>query len=393
MRSRMLAVGLTAIVAGAVVGATPAYAQDSADLAVDLTGTTIAEGVASKFGTLTITNNGPAAATGVLIEYDATSLDTSKVELVSESCPLTDGTAVCEVTNPTEILDGENVPFGELFEVAPGATGDAGEITVTVSADQDDPETLNNSVTMPVSIGESGPDLFVFAPDVHTEAEVTVDPFDIEYLDSPVMAGSEAVVGVYVENQGSQAVAGVEMSITLPEHVTFTLEEPGDCTHAVGDSETTCTYEAPVFTPVSELGPDESCLDAGVCGWFVFPVEVSEEAPAGPLTDGVAEAYGIEVVNEGPSILSAPADQELPRTFTTELGPPEVDPTDNVSGFTVFVSEEPGGSGGGDLPVTGVPAALLGAGGAAVLAIGVGLFLFTRKRRVVLQTPADGSTE
>lgn len=392
MRSRMLAVGLTAIVAGAVVGATPAYAADGADLAVEVAGTTIAEGVPSKFGTTTITNNGPGAATGVLIEYDATLLDTSKVALVSESCPLTDGTAICEVTSPAEFENGQKASFGELFEVQPGATGDAGSITVHISADQDDPDSSNNSVTVPVSIGESGPDLFVFAPDVHNEAAFTVDPFAVEHLDSPVMAGSETVVEVYVENQGSVAVQGIELSITLPEHVTFTLEEPGDCTHAVGDSTTTCTYEAPLFTPVSSFGPDESCLDAAACGWFVFPVAVSEDAPTGPLTDGVAEGLGIDVVEDPPEITTFAA-AELPRTFTTESGPPEIDPTDNVSGFTVFVSDEPGGSGGGDLPVTGVPAALLGVGGAAVLALGVGLFLFTRKRRVVLQTPADGSAE
>lgn len=393
MRSRMLAVGLTAIVAGAVVGATPAFAQgEDADLGIEFTGTTIAEDVPSKFGTLTVTNESPAVATNAVITYDVSGLDTSKVTLDPPGCPL-DGadTIDCFITDPID--PGANVVFGDLLNVVAGATGDAGEITVSIRHDGGDPNPANDSFTAPVAIGGSGPDLLVYAPDIRNEAEVNRDTFEFEVLDSPVLPGSDAVVYVFVQNQGNLTVSGVEMSIALPEHVTFTIAEEGDCTHAAGDSETTCTYEAPQFVPVTGTDPEEDCVDSGSCGWFVFPVEVSEDAPAGPLTDGVAEAYGIETVNDGPSIRSVPADPELPRTFTTEPGPPEVDPTDNVSGFTVFVSEEPGGSGGGDLPVTGVPAALLGVGGAAVLAIGVGLFLFTRKRRVVLQTPADGSTE
>lgn len=393
MRSRMLAVGLTAIVAGAVVGATPAYAQgEDADLGIEFTGTTVAADVPSKFGTLIVTNQSPATATGAVITYDVSGLDTSKVTLDPTGCPLNGADVIdCFIADPIE--PGENATFADLLNVVPGATGDAGELTVSIRHDGSDPNPANDTFTAPVSIGDSGPDLLVFAPDVQNEAEVNRDTFEFEVLDSPVLPGSDAVVFVFVQNQGSLAVSGVEMSITLPEHVTFTIAEEGDCTHAAGDSETTCTYESVQFVPVTETDPEQDCVETGSCGWFVFPVEVSEDAPAGPLTDGVAEAHGLGVVPEGPSILSAPADPELPRTFTTELAPPEVDPTDNVSGFTVFVSEEPGGSGGGDLPVTGVPAALLGVGGAAVLAIGVGLFLFTRRRRVVLQTPADGSTE
>jgi hypothetical protein len=384
MRSRLLTVGAAAIVAGGVVGATPATAQDPgrADLEISLTGTTIAAGTPGKFGTVTLTNHGPEEATGLELVYDATGLDTGKVQLVVEGCPLEDGIAVC-VIDPDLIAVGEHVTFFDLLELVPGATGDAGSITVSISHGGADEDESNNSFTAPVRIGDSGPDLLVFAPDITNEARIDFENLaSSEVLDTPVVPGSDALVEIFVANQGGLAVSGVEVTIDLPEHVTFTAPEP-ECTHAVRDATTTCSYADAIVQPGT--GSLDGCFEAGSCGWFVFPVEVAGDAPAPKaLTGGVAQAFGMELLEEPPVLtLTVPA---LPENFVTgEL--PEVDPTDNSSEFTVFVSEAHDGGQGGGLPVTGVPALLIGGAGAAVLTSGVVLFLLGRRRRVILEMP------
>lgn len=390
MRLRVLAIGATTIVATGLVlsAAAPAYAQDAqADVQISLTGTTIADGVAGKFGKLTLSNNGPDAASGIEFTYDLTNLDTSKVDLVLEDCVPDGGIAVC-IIDPDGLANGEHVNFIDFLQVVPGATGDAGSITMSITHDGTDPDPANNTVTAPVTIGGTGPDLLVIAPDVHNEADVE----NFEVLDTPVVPGSDALVEIFVANQGAEDAVGIEISLSLPEHVTFTLPEP-ECTHAVGDSTTTCSYASVTLT--AGYGPDtETCNNNEPCAFFVFPVRVSEDAPSpASLTGGVAAAWAMEAM-----LFSAPA-AELPRNLTA--GPaPDVDPSDNTSTFTVFVSEvddEPGGGGGGlgdddgPLPVTGAPALLIGGTGAAVLAAGAVLFLVARRRRVVLAAPdSDG---
>jgi hypothetical protein len=377
--------------------AVPAAAQGgTADLEISLAGTTVTEGVAGKFGTLTLTNHGPQDATGIEFTYDLTGLDSSKVELVLEDCPAEAGIAEC-VLVPDGLVTGEHATFFDLLQVVPGATGDAGSITMSITHAGSDPDPTNNQVTADVRIEGSGADLLVFAPDVHDEARIefaagNTTITDFEFLDTPVVPGSDAVVFVLAANQGNQPTSGIEMSITLPEHVSFTFPEP-ECSHGIGDSSTTCQYSTIVLTPGFELSDDCEEL-GGACLWFAFPVRISEDAPSpASLTGGSADAWDMQLGQ----LFSDPTAVEHPSSLAV-TPPVDVDPTDNVSDFTVFVSElpaEPGGGGGelgdGSLPVTGVPAVLIGGAGVAVLAAGVLLFLAARRRRVVLAAPeTDG---
>lgn len=400
MRMRMWAAGATAIVAGglALAVAGPAQAQEGgSDLEISLTGTTITEGVAGKFGTLTLTNHGPQDATGIVFSYDLTGLDDTKVEVLLEDCVPDGGVAEC-VIDPDGLATGEHVTFFDFLQAAPGASGEAGSITMSIGHAGPDPDLSNNSVTVDVRVGGSGPDLLVWAPDVEDEVRIEFNQdgseiTDLEFLATPVLPGSDAVVFVLVANQGDQPTSGVTMSISLPEHVSFTFPEP-ECTHALGDSTTTCEYADIVLNPGFDVS-DECQTLGGACLWFAFPVQVGGGAPSpASLTGGLAEAWDMQVMQ----LFGAETAPELPDNV---MAPPvDVDPTDNKSAFTVFVGErggsddEPGGSGGGlgdGLPVTGAPAALIGGAGAAVLAAGTVLFFVARRRRVVLTAPdTDG---
>lgn len=386
---RMLAAGAIAFVAsGVAVGAgAPAYAQDSeADLAIELVGTTVAEGAAGKFATLTLSNDGPDDASGIQFTYDLSALDTDKVNILLEGCTADgSGTAVC-IIDPDGLENGEHVNFLDFLEVVPGSTGDAGSITMTISHAGTDPDESDNSVTADVSIGEAGPDLLAIAPDVRYEVDA-----DDGYapLDTEIVPGSDALVTVFVANQGSVATGGTELSIELPEHVTFALEEPS-CTHAAGDSSTTCDYETFALQP--GYAPDESenyCGESGTCAWFWFPVNVAADAPSpASLKGGHAEASDM-----GQVLPFSAQSTQLPSNVSTEA-PVDADLSDNSSEFTVFVTE-PGGSGGSSdddgLPVTGSPVVLFAGIGAGVLAAGGLMFFFARRRRVVVATPdSDG---
>ena len=85
-----------------------------------------------------------------------------------------------------------------------------------------------------------------------------------------------------------------------------------------------------------------------------------------------------KATRQAPSWVKIAADQ---------FNPNEVDNKDNTDDFVVFVGTT--GGGGGGLPVTGPKAIVIGGVGAAVLAVGVFLFMSSRRRRVVLVTPAE----
>lgn len=401
MMLRKLAVGAAALVVGGftVSAASPAYAEEGADLAIEFVGTTISSGVDGKFGSLRLTNNGPDDASDVFFTYDASALDPTKVEF----------DLGCEPgSNPDEqvcpaiemLMSGEVLDLALPLSVVPGATsGSAGVITVTVSHAGTDSITANDVDDAEVIISdEGGVDLQVFAPNIGDEIILNEDTLEFETV-GDLLPGSETFAFVFVENQGSEMASGIEISLTLPEHVTYTLPEP-DCTHAIGDSTTTCQYEGAVLAPSDMSG---WCDSGDSCGFFFFPVKVSDDAPSpATLPGGIAEAWDMGLM----TIFTAPAEEpETDPGLLPDEMLPDVDPSDNVSFFSFFVGGpdddgDPGddgddsGQGGGDgddepLPVTGSPVVLISGFGAALLAVGAVLFLVARRRRVVLADPVD----
>jgi hypothetical protein len=368
-----LGVGATALLAAGAF-ASPAYADTTADLEIKVTGTTIAAGADGKFTSVSLLNHGPSDAAGILVTLDISGLDQTKVHLNEDGCdPPADGKILCGIEGDL-IANGQDIDWLFPLEKVAGATGSAGQLTATISHEGTDPVPGNNSVTVDVNVGGAGPDLFVIAEDVYAVDDAG------DYTEEPVAPGGESVLWVYVENDGDMTANGVKMQINLPEHVSFAQAEP-DCTHAVGDAATTCTYTTAVLVPAKE---DTNEGDESFSfGWFFFPVTVAEDAPSPATLKGVASAQALPA-DPQPALLSKTA----PPANMTEVGPEaDVDPSDNTDDFTVFVGK-PGGSGGG-LPVTGAKAGLIGGVGAAALVLGAMLFVAARRRRVVLVAPGD----
>ena len=153
------------------------------------------------------------------------------------------------------------------------------------------------------------------------------------------------------------------MEIKLPEGVTFVGNEP-DCDYTTGSTRTVCTYTGRAGQVAPQSGER-----------FFFEVKISETV-AGPVTLG----GGVFTVIDEPqaSAVSAGSTGVEPENVTS-FDIDDVDITDNASEFNALVAK---GSGQGGLPVTGVKVAVLAGVGAGVMAIGVALFVLTRRRRV-----------
>lgn len=379
MNVRWRQAGIAAVAAAAFLGfASPAYAADSTDLAVDITGTTIAADASGKFGTLKLKNNGPGALSGVDVTFDISQLTTSKVKLdLPAVCTHEPTKIVCGLPDDALPPAGGSIDVDIPFEREAGATGDAGKLTISATHAGTDTDPANNSKTVDVKVGENGVDLGVIAPDVYQ-----VDADD-QITNKPINPGGESLVWVFVGNQGDATADGIKLAITLPAHVTFTEPEP-DCTHTAGATTTTCEYDDVTLVPEDQDTKEDDDIRSSL--WFFFPVKVAEGAPApSALTGGVATADAIEIVVPTPDVAKAAAVNTVPRNATEEPPAPEfkdVDPSDNTDGFTVFTAKA---GGGGSLPITGARAGLIGGMGAAALVLGSVLFVLARRRRVVLE--------
>lgn len=379
-RNRVLAyagAGAAGLLAAGAFAA-PAFAADEADLAATLNGTTLAATTSGKAGSLTVTNKATTGvASGVVFTFDLSELDTTKVDffpLGPWSCP-TEGTKVtCE---SSDIKAGENydLPFA-LIRIG-DAAGDLGKLSVTVSHAGADADEANNTATAAVTVGGSGADLSVWAPDV---------PLTEEFSAGTVAPGEETPLFYAVANYGDEGVAGVKLTIQLPEHVTFVEEEP-DCEYSDDNRTAVCTYaDLPIIPGDEDTDEDGPYSAYG----FVNLIKVADDAPApAVLGDGLVTAEGI-VVEGAPEITARNAAPVTLPEGVTGMAAKDVDESDNSDEFAVHTAATSGGGGGGgDLPVTGVQAGLIGGVGLAALAGGGALFMLARRRKVVLVTPGD----
>jgi hypothetical protein len=381
--ARLGTVGVIAGTALAFAGA-PAYAADATDLRLGLTGTTIAATSSGKTMDLTITNAGGKTAVGVVVAFDLSALEQDKVEFVVPTGE--NGEEVCDVEEDTVTCGVEDIPAGQSLDLGArltrkAGTGAAGQITVAVAHDGTDTQEADNTATVKVSVGDSGPDLFAYAPDV---------PFNLETnrTDGKVAPGGTARLFYVVGNQGDEAATGVTITVTLPKLVTFVEVEEG-CEYNAAKSVATCTYENLPLVPEDEADPDNDVFSAQLF-YHDIKVDATAEAPS-TLTAGVVAAEPL--VAEGPDARRAPA--ALPDNVLEVPESLDVDPTDNSDEFSVYVARAGGAAGGdgdgdgGTLPITGAKVGVAGGVGLAVVIGGVLLLLSARRRRVVLVAPQD----
>ncbi|HEX5541768.1 MAG TPA: LPXTG cell wall anchor domain-containing protein [Micromonospora sp.] len=374
------AVGLVA--AGAF--AAPALASDVADLAVEAAGGTIAADASGKFSKVTLINRSEDVdAAGILVTLDISKLDQNKVKFADKDCGKPEnGLVFCGIEGDV-IPAGARVDWLFPLERVAGATGDAGKITVTIKHDGTDPNPKNDSVTLAVKVGDSGPDLMILADDVDQVVEVNSNG-KLQFKGA-LKPGDTTSLLYYVANHGDQAASGVKITIKLPEGVTFT-EVEDDCEYAEDNRSAVCTYENLPLIPADEDKSDKDEIYSAAGFYNLITVGSDVTAPA-KLTGGTVSVEPL-VSRATLNALSATA-PELPKGVEG-MSAADVDASDNVDGYTVMVAKAGGGGGGGGtLPVTGAEAGLIGGIGLAVVVVGGVLFLMARRRRVVLVTPGD----
>ncbi|GIJ47336.1 hypothetical protein Val02_42220 [Virgisporangium aliadipatigenens] len=209
------------------------------------------------------------------------------------------------------------------------------------------------------SVGDTGKSFRVSKAGLVRKAEA--DPTDNfgrfsvhtgpNYSDLAITAGSASgavgatvTVAVKVTNNGKAASPETVVKVTAPSGTQLT-GAPGGCAIDQAGKTATCEGE----------------LDAGDSdeGGFAFKIQ---NATVGG--DGVATISGSN------------ADPE---------------PKNNSAKVTITVTTGggPGNPGNPGLPITGVNAMIIGGVGAAVVALGVVLFLTTRRRKVMLVTPSE----
>jgi LPXTG-motif cell wall-anchored protein len=386
IRQRVAArLGTVSVIAGTAIAiaAAPAYAAADADLGVSLSGTTIAATSSGKVFDVTITNGGGGTATGVTVTFDLSGLDQDRVEFVVPTGE--DGAEVCDVDGDIvtcgvqDVPDGQNLDLGaELTRL--GGTGEAGTITVSVGHDGTDPNESNNLASADVTVGDSGPDLFVYAPDV---------PFNLEtnQTEGSVAPGGTTRLYYVIGNQGDVATTGLKVTVTLPPQIAF-VEVEEDCEYNADNTVATCTYEDLPLVPVEEEDPANDVFSARL---FFNDLRVDPDAdvPApSALAGGIVAVEPIVAEEQAPTRRQAAA---LPDNVLEVPESLDVDRSDNTDEFSVYVAAASGGGGGGDgeLPITGAKAGLFGGVGLAVLAAGAVLLVIARRRRVVLVAPRD----
>jgi LPXTG-motif cell wall-anchored protein len=334
--------------------ASPAFADDGADLSINFTGTTIAPFSDGKFGKVTIRNDGPGTATGVVVKFDVSALDDSKVDLDPGSCAVAGDEVSCSIPDAFSPPPGGELEYGIPLEPEAGASGAAGSLTASVESATADPNAGNNSKTVNVNVGDHGVDLLVVAFDVYDADGV-----------SPVPLGGTSQVNGIIINFGDMAAAGIKIVVTLPEHVTFAETEP-DCTYSADNRVATCLYDDITLFPNPFPPANDDYLEV------FWPVRVAADAP-GPaaLQGGLMTVSAIDILQpEGPEVRSP-----LPRTmrWITPDAIPDVDPTDNEDPFAVFIA--------GDLPVTGFRTGLYALSGVGLLILGALIVVLARRRR------------
>ncbi|UCB43246.1 MAG: DUF11 domain-containing protein, partial [Dehalococcoidales bacterium] len=152
--------------------------------------------------TVTVTNNGPSDASGVVVT------DTLPAGVTFDSASVTAG------ADPTHIA---GVVTWNVGELADGATA---TLTIVVTVDADTEGTITNTAV--VSGDDTDPDesnnTATEDTVVNTEADLVITKSDSP---DPVIAGQGLTYTVVVTNNGPSDASGVEVTDTLPAGVTF----------------------------------------------------------------------------------------------------------------------------------------------------------------------------
>jgi hypothetical protein len=380
LRSSRLAtrVGAAALLtAGALAfTAAPASANADVDLAVSFTSAKIASDSVGKFVYVQVTNIGDKKADGFDVSISIDRVDGVAVSLPSsldDFCEPDGADAFkCEFGNVLVKHDQLEIPVAVQAEA--GFQGPGGKISATVTSGQDT-ATGNNSGSVDIEVVKKGVDLVLWADDIVASRDEDTGEL------KGVKPGDVANLNFFIANAGSLAAGGLDLKIELPEHVTFTADEVDGCELDSAKRVLTCHIEDFILEPNEQIDGE-------------LEVKIAASAPNPSALKGKLAGKALEALK--------PSEEEEPAEAESETAPlswakvtsngtrkVEIDKTDNIDEFTIFVGNPSTGGGGGGLPVTGARAGLVGGVGAAVVVLGAVLFLVARRRRLVMVTPAE----
>ncbi len=184
-----------------------------ADLSITKTSATTVTSGASLTYTITVTNGGPQAATGVTVTDALPSGETYKSAITSQgSCSQKKGTVTCSLGS---LANGASAHLTIVVTVA--ATSGTLSNTAQVSGNQTDPNTANNSSTATTSLPSADLSITKTAP-------------------ASVASGGSLTYTITVTNGGPQAATASTVTDTLPSGETYqsATTSQGSCSQSRG---------------------------------------------------------------------------------------------------------------------------------------------------------------
>jgi uncharacterized repeat protein (TIGR01451 family) len=254
--------------------------------------------------TLTVTNNGPSRATGIVL----TDTLPGGVTLVSApDCTEAGGSVICNLDN---LVSGHSTQVAIVVQVGSSTTGTLIN-NASVRGNEFDPDMANNSVSEDTTVDRA------------TDLEITkTDAPD------PVIAGENLTYTLTIINNGPSDATGIVVTDTLPPGVTFQSSTPGapTCAHAgdtvtcnLGDLDSGAHGQVTLQAKVASSMQGGLTNSASVTGNEIDPNEgnnsttedttvnteadlaVTQNSSPNPVLPGHDLTYHIIITNNGPS--------------------------------------------------------------------------------------------
>ncbi|HEV3200434.1 MAG TPA: hypothetical protein VGZ73_21165, partial [Bryobacteraceae bacterium] len=202
----------------------------SADLAISKSASVSQAEIGTQFVyNLSVTNNGPGTATGVVVTDTLPGTVTLSIASASQGACSTSTPVVCSLGS---------IPNGGIVDISilvTAASAGSAQNSASVTANETDPNSANNSATSAAVTISSAPDLTVFT---------TATP-------DSVILGANLTFTATVINVGNQPASSVTLTDTLPAGVTFVSATP--------PPGAVCTPAPPTVTcPIGGLAPNAS---------------------------------------------------------------------------------------------------------------------------------------
>jgi uncharacterized repeat protein (TIGR01451 family) len=289
--------------------------------------------------TLTVTNNGPSRATGIVLT-DTLPAGVSFVSSATDCSELSGG-VTCNLGN---LDSGESTQVTLITQVEPSTTGTLTN-DASVKAQEFDPDTENNSASEDTVVNRE------------TDLEISKDDDP-----DPVTAGEVLTYTLTATNHGPSDATGVVVTDILPPGMTFQSSSPGTptCIHAgnsvtcnladlANDDDTQVTIYAKVNSSTqgvltnsasvtgneSDPNGDNNSVPEDTTVNTEADLTVTQNSSPNPVLPGDDLAYHITVTNNGPSdAMGVTLTDDLPPGVSFQSSTPGA-PTCTYAGGTV----------------------------------------------------------